>query len=52
MRPKAILREPLLHFLVLGAAIFLASAWVEDGAVQEPDRIVVGAERVAWLSVM
>jgi len=46
-----ILREPLLHFLLLGAGLFLAhqSLSGRDGAV-EPDRIVVGPGRIEQMA--
>lgn len=47
---KALLREPLLHFLVLGTAIFAVSAWFSEPFLNEPDEIVVSAEKVEWLA--
>jgi peptidyl-prolyl cis-trans isomerase C len=45
---RGLLREPLLHFLVLGLAIFLASqAWRQS---HDAHRIVITPERVADLS--
>lgn len=39
---KTWLKQPLLHFAVLGAAIFLLSQWIgADGAAKEMRRIVV-----------
>lgn len=38
---RRILREPLLHFLVLGAALFLLFGVVGEPADEQPDRIVV-----------
>jgi hypothetical protein len=49
-RLKAIFREPLLHFLVLGAAIFAASAWFGEPDPDEPGQIVVSAQQVEWLA--
>jgi hypothetical protein len=50
-RVQAWLREPLLHFLVLGLLIFgayaLVSGRVEDEAGQ---RIEVGPAQIQWLS--
>ena len=47
----AILREPLLHFLVIGAAIFAAFALVDDApAGPERQQIVITKERVEQLS--
>ncbi len=47
----AILREPLLHFLVAGAAIFGAYAWFGRGAETAPTARVVRISEsdVAWL---
>jgi len=48
-----LLREPLVHFLVAGAALFAAYGWFAGGG-REPgpvDRtIVVGEREVAWLA--
>jgi len=44
-----LLKDPLLHFLVLGAALFAVSAW-RGGEEEAPDRIVIDelvVERVA-----
>jgi hypothetical protein len=38
---KKILKEPLLHFVLLGGLIFAAYAWVNGFQVNDPDRIVV-----------
>ena len=35
---KKLLREPLLHFALLGAAIFIAAALVGGGEAPEPER--------------
>jgi peptidyl-prolyl cis-trans isomerase C len=40
-----LLKDPLVHFLAIGAALFAVSAWRGDTA--PPDRIVVTAEQVA-----
>jgi len=42
-----LLREPLLHFLVLGIVIFAAHSWVSNRAGDEPGRIVVTQGHVA-----
>ncbi len=48
-QPKAILREPLVHFLALGVAIFAASAWFADSNPDKPGDIMVSAQKVgAW----
>ena len=38
---RRLIREPLLHFLLLGAAIFIVHRLVSGGADEEPERIVV-----------
>ena len=43
---QRILREPLLHFFVLGAALFGLFAWLHRGELDEPDEIVVDSMRV------
>ncbi len=43
---KRLIREPLLHFFVLGAALFAVFAWNNDDALQAPDDIVVDASRL------
>ncbi len=48
---QGVLREPLIHFLIGGALLFLLYGWVAgDGDAQRPDRIVVGEERIASLA--
>lgn len=42
-----VLREPLLHFFVLGVLFFVLYSSVSDDGIQAPDEIVVDAERVA-----
>jgi len=44
-----LLRQPLLHFFTLGAALFVLFAVVNDDAGTAPDEIVVDANRVAAL---
>ena len=44
------LREPLLHFVVLGALLFAAYGWLNDDAFAAPDEIVVDTNRVASLT--
>lgn len=46
MQVKQLLREPLLHFFVLGAGLFAVFAWNNDEALQSPDDIVVDASRL------
>jgi hypothetical protein len=38
---RRLLREPLLHFLVLGALLFGLYSWINRGAAAEADEIVV-----------
>jgi PPIC-type PPIASE domain len=38
---KRLIREPLVHFLLLGALLFLGSAWQGEGAAAGSKRIVV-----------
>jgi choline dehydrogenase-like flavoprotein len=47
-----LLREPLLHFLVLGAAIFGAYAWLghAEDAPGRPASVVLREADVAWLA--
>ena len=47
--PK-VLREPLLHFVVLGAGLFLLFGVVGESADERPDRIVVSAAKVENLA--
>jgi len=43
-------REPLVHFLLIGAALFLLSALVGgDGATSGEETITVGADDIEWL---
>jgi hypothetical protein len=44
------LREPLLHFLVLGAGLFLLYHWVRGGETDAPREIVVTEARAAALA--
>jgi len=45
-----LLREPLVHFLLLGAALFLAFNFVDDSEEARADTIVVSTGQVAQLS--
>jgi parvulin-like peptidyl-prolyl isomerase len=47
---RKILREPLLHFLLLGALLFVAYRWVDGEGSRAPDQIVVPADRVRGLA--
>lgn len=48
---RGLLREPLLHFVLLGALIFGAHAWLTRGAVTpRPERqITIGERDLRWL---
>jgi len=48
---RRLLREPLLHFLLLGAAIFAAYSLVSKGASGEPGKIVVTQGTLASMRV-
>jgi len=47
---KRILREPLLHFVVLGAALFVAYGVLSGGDAASPGKIVVTAGRIEHLA--
>ena len=47
---RRILREPLLHFLVLGAGLFVLFGVVGEPAEEPPDEIVVSAAKVENLA--
>ena len=49
MKPR-FLREPLLHFLVLGAALFGLFSIVDKKSTEAPTKIVVSAARVSALA--
>ena len=46
---RRLLREPLLHFLLLGALLFLAYGWLNRAGLAAPDEIVVSRGRVDGL---
>lgn len=46
---KRLIREPLVHFLLGGAALFLLFGQVAGPSVERPDRIVVSEDRVTML---
>ena len=50
MRLKALLREPLLHFLAIGAAIFLYFHWSGGGSGPSSSRIVLTSGQVQHLA--
>ena len=47
---KRLLREPLLHFLVLSGVIFPLFAAVEDGRKSPADVIVISPQRIDQLT--
>ena len=47
---KKILREPLLHFLLLGAAIFAGYRLVSRPGDRAPDKIVISSGQIAAMS--
>jgi hypothetical protein len=47
---KRVLREPLLHFLLLGIAIFAAYGLVSKRSSAEPGKIVISAGQVAAMA--
>jgi hypothetical protein len=49
MQINRLIREPLLHFFVLGALLFFLFAWTNEDAMQGPDEIVVDAQRIKAL---
>lgn len=44
------LREPLLHFFVLGAGLFALFAWLRGTGIEPPDRVHVDAGRIEQLA--
>jgi hypothetical protein len=49
MKLKAWLREPLLHFLLLGAGLFVLFGWLNRDGFDAPNEIVVDSSRIAQL---
>jgi len=50
MTVRQIAKEPLLHFFVLGAGLFVLFAWLNRGAMQAPDEVVVDQARIDGLA--
>jgi PPIC-type PPIASE domain len=48
---KRLLREPLLHFLLLGAGLFLLYGWLQGGFLNSPDEIVVSRTQIQGLQL-
>jgi len=49
-RMMALLREPLLHFLLLGGALFVIFGWLNRGGREAPDEIVVDPPTIAHIA--
>jgi len=50
IRPRELLKEPLLHFLVIGALLFAAYAWLNrDGGGSAAPQVRLAASDVSWL---
>ena len=49
-RLPPLLREPLLHFFLLGAVLFVLHAWLQDKGALGTDRIVIDRGQVAHLA--
>jgi hypothetical protein len=49
---KRLLKEPLLHFLVLGAVLFVAYGILFKGSETEPGKIVVTQGQIASIVTM
>src|SRR5262245_53581712 len=47
---RGLLREPLVHFLVAGAALFILAAALGGPGESRPARIVIGQEDIARLA--
>src|SRR4051812_27410537 len=47
---KRLLREPLLHFLLLGTAIFAGYSLVSKGSRDEPGKIVISEGQIAAMA--
>jgi hypothetical protein len=50
MSVKSVLREPLLHFLAIGAALFLYFHWHGDGSGPTSSRNVLTAGQINQLA--
>jgi hypothetical protein len=46
---RQVIREPLLHFFLLGAGLFLLFGWLNRGAIEAPDEVVVDQARIESL---
>ena len=50
MQPRTLLKEPLLHFLAIGAALFLWFQWSGTGSGPTSTRIVLSAGQIEHLA--
>src|SRR6187549_3206149 len=48
-RMRRLLREPMLHFMALGLAIFLAYGWLGGAPAGEGARVVISRGRIAQI---
>jgi hypothetical protein len=48
---KGLLKEPLLHFLVLGAAIFAVYHWLPTHRSSEPGNIIITKGQIEHLAI-
>jgi hypothetical protein len=48
---RRLLREPLFHFLLVGAGLFLLYGWLQGGLLSSPKEIVVSASQVQGLQL-
>ena len=48
---RRLLREPLVHFLVLGVLLFLLYGWARDGFLEAPEEIVVSSWQLESMKV-
>ena len=51
MQLRALLKEPLLHFVVIGAALFLWFEWSGGGSGAASQRIVLSSGQIGHLAV-
>lgn len=49
---QRLMREPLLHFLLLGAALFVASSFLRDDSAPRQAHIVVSAGKIEHLAAL
>jgi parvulin-like peptidyl-prolyl isomerase len=50
MTMNKILKEPLVHFLIAGIALFAVYDWINDGTEEDTPKVVrITAEEVQWL---